>query len=666
MILEKVRMLNFGPFYGQHDVEFNNNGIGVHVIRGGTGQGKTSFHRAILWALHGNVVDRKGEAIPQTSLLNRHARRMDEYHFGVALFFRHEDADWALHRETRAASHREKKYLEGIRLSLVRDGKPIPDPQQEIERILPHEVSRFHFFDGEMLRDYEELLDKDSSSMALLRDSVERVLGVPHLRTARNDLNAVQKALERECSRLMRRLGDKDLKELAADISTIIDDIEDKEKTVGELESNISELQSEISDKKRNLSDLKEVAALANERLEVEKDIEVLKSKREKEQSSLQERTKDLYKAVLVPKAGAVLTELENRSNQSLEKFKKKQSAVEKAKRLERDISAQICGQCGSVLDRKKLERLKEEMAETEIQIERFTEVPEPNLEFYHYKERLHEMREQAVKAQDFENIGSRIEEIDHKLAASEERLSQISDKLLDVDAEEPRRLEIEIRECNRELGRLEEVVKKEIEEKVALEALKGELESRRASIPEREINILNERIGYVESIKDVFESSILTYRNRRKEEVEKIATDVFREIRSKKSFDHLEINEQFGLSIVTRSGDSLDKGEWRSSGEEQLVALALIGALNRCTQAKAPVMMDTPFARLDTEHGERVLRFISDLGTQVILLVTDREFRPGDEKLLSTGPETDLTIHFMEEEECSHIAPSTMEDVHE
>ena len=115
--------------------------------------------------------------------------------------------------------------------------------------------------------------------------------------------------------------------------------------------------------------------------------------------------------------------------------------------------------------------------------------------------------------------------------------------------------------------------------------------------------------------------------------------TDVFRRIRSKESFDHLEINEQFGLGIVTRSGDVLDRGEWRSSGEEQLVALALIGALNSCTQAKAPVMMDAPFARLDTEHGERVLRYVSDLADQVILLVTDREFRPGIPSRLKNRP---------------------------
>ncbi|MFQ6060945.1 MAG: AAA family ATPase, partial [Thermoplasmata archaeon] len=340
MIIERVKMLNFGPFYGPHEVEFGNDGNGVHLIRGGTGQGKTSFQRAVLWALYGSVVDRKGAPIPQTSLLNHRARRMDEYKFGVSLFFSHEDTDWVLNRETRATSHKEKRYADGMRLSLVKDGKPIPEPQHEIERILPHEVSRFHFFDGEMLRDYEELLDKDSHAMALLRDSIERVLGVPHLRTARNDLGAVQKGLERERSKLMRSLGDKDLKDLASEINRIIDDIEDKEKTVERLGDGISKLEREISDKKRSLADLKEVGELANERLGVEKEIGVLGAEKEKELTKLQERTKNLYKAVLVPKASNVLSRLKSKSDASLEKFKRKQRVADKAKRLEEDIKA--------------------------------------------------------------------------------------------------------------------------------------------------------------------------------------------------------------------------------------------------------------------------------------------------------------------------------------
>jgi len=109
-------------------------------------------------------------------------------------------------------------------------------------------------------------------------------------------------------------------------------------------------------------------------------------------------------------------------------------------------------------------------------------------------------------------------------------------------------------------------------------------------------------------------------------------------------------------LSIITEKGKSLDRGEWRSSGEEQLVALALIGALNKCAQIKAPVFMDTPFGRFDTKHGEKVLKFLPKLADQVVLLVTDREFRKGDEAVLEENIRDDFTIKYLGENEGSVI----------
>ena len=99
-----------------------------------------------------------------------------------------------------------------------------------------------------------------------------------------------------------------------------------------------------------------------------------------------------------------------------------------------------------------------------------------------------------------------------------------------------------------------------------------------------------------------------------------------------------------------------MDRSEWRSSGEEQLVALSLIGALNKCAETKAPVIMDTPLGRFDIKHGERVISFLPSFADQVILLVTDREFREGDEMFLEGKIKGDLSIKYKGEREGSCI----------
>lgn len=40
---------------------------------------------------------------------------------------------------------------------------------------------------------------------------------------------------------------------------------------------------------------------------------------------------------------------------------------------------------------------------------------------------------------------------------------------------------------------------------------------------------------------------------------------------------------------------------------------------------------MDSPFGRLDREHGDRVIRMLPNLASQVLLLVQDRETTPED-----------------------------------
>jgi DNA sulfur modification protein DndD len=59
-----------------------------------------------------------------------------------------------------------------------------------------------------------------------------------------------------------------------------------------------------------------------------------------------------------------------------------------------------------------------------------------------------------------------------------------------------------------------------------------------------------------------------------------------------------------------------------RSAGAEQIVALSLIGALNKNAVRQGPIIMDTPFGRLDPKHRENILKFIPTLSSQVTLLV--------------------------------------------
>lgn len=63
------------------------------------------------------------------------------------------------------------------------------------------------------------------------------------------------------------------------------------------------------------------------------------------------------------------------------------------------------------------------------------------------------------------------------------------------------------------------------------------------------------------------------------------------------------------------------------SAGEKQIFIMALYQALSQLNKIDVPYIVDTPFARIDKEHREKILeRFFKKLKGQIIILSTDEE----------------------------------------
>lgn len=63
------------------------------------------------------------------------------------------------------------------------------------------------------------------------------------------------------------------------------------------------------------------------------------------------------------------------------------------------------------------------------------------------------------------------------------------------------------------------------------------------------------------------------------------------------------------------------------SAGEKQIFIMALYQALSQLNKIDVPYIVDTPFARIDKEHREKILeRFFKKLNGQIIIFSTDEE----------------------------------------
>ncbi len=81
---------------------------------------------------------------------------------------------------------------------------------------------------------------------------------------------------------------------------------------------------------------------------------------------------------------------------------------------------------------------------------------------------------------------------------------------------------------------------------------------------------------------------------------VEKDATNLFKRLISEPDYAGLNINESYGLTIMHKDKQAIPV---RSAGAEHIVALSLMGALQKNAPLRGPIIMDSPFGRLDEIH---------------------------------------------------------------
>jgi DNA sulfur modification protein DndD len=97
---------------------------------------------------------------------------------------------------------------------------------------------------------------------------------------------------------------------------------------------------------------------------------------------------------------------------------------------------------------------------------------------------------------------------------------------------------------------------------------------------------------------------------------------------------EQIRINaESFDIALLDKRGNHIPK-ERLSAGEKQVFAIALLWALGRTSGRPLPVIIDTPLARLDSDHRKMLIeRYLPAASHQVLVLSTDTEV---DEQLFA------------------------------
>ncbi len=494
----------------------------------------------------------------------------------------------------------------------LRRGGHIPGPDEREElllRMMPPEISRFFLFDGELLNQYAELLDNESEIGRRISSSIEQILGVPVLKTAREHLSALTERLDREVG--IEASKDQQTQQLGTALTQAIEMRTAHEAELAGQREELDRLNLERESLEALLRS-QDLYQKAIDRLDQARtDLEYARLTQREKRTELQAAMKDAWRTALAETVATARA----RSSQAVASALSNLATSLRS----RAVEAHHCEICDQDLVGHARDRVAMSLPATALT----GDANAAALQAIGHMEDIERFRVVDIRS-DVRFItnqldNARIDEIDarSRITDAEQSLEgQSQDDLRGtIAAYGPTMQKIAILQ-----SAIDASVKKIDEQVAAIDGLTKAL----SAVGATTFGDLQARLAVVREARDVYRMAVELYKSALRERVEASASELFLTMTTEPTdYARLAINDHYGLSIIHADG-AVETG--RSAGQEQVVALALMGALQANAPLRGPIVMDTPFGRLDPKHTANVVQTLPSMAEQVVLFVQEDE----------------------------------------
>ena len=650
--IKLLRITNFGPYYGEHALHIPEDN-GVSIIWGNNGFGKTSIMNAFRYVLWGKIYDRKRRIVSPSAFVNTNALA-ENGDMIVELHMIYDEDSYIVTRGLKRMSGDGSVDYTNI-FHIKKNGSILPPQEKDIllESILPDKISRFYLFDGELLGEYEDLLDDTDESGAKIKRSIEDILGLPLLEDARDNLSVVLGKLNTEVSKITA--ADDRTATLSKNIAETQEELDHLNISKIELHKELDSLKAQEANIHDLMSKNSKYSSLLNRKKDIEEIIRNDKDKLAKQIEDFQTYIDESWRYIIniviknsIDEISPKVSALTNKINE-INSTKFIVDYIEKALKVDDELCP-ICRQGISIEAKAKII---------------------DHIKSLSYMDASDDERNELQKLEAFNKfLNQSIVEDNSKLLLK--YLEDIEDGQaeIDINSNKVSQIKADLSSINcdlseEEIDDLPNMYKNVL---AKLEANKEAIDDNRKSIETAEgaIDKFNKQIAKIatsdeakqiiqkrENVKKVFtlfENSIDLFRNALKESVQKDASEIFTKISHDKNYKGLVINDNYGLQIVGDDGCVVPN---RSSGYEQVVAISLISALHKNAPIEGPIFMDSTFQRVDEIHKLNILNMLPEFGNQVIVLAYDSEI--GEKHTVRER----LGAHLLTEYELQHTSSS-------
>lgn len=621
MFISKITICNLFAYYGKVEVEFKKlEGKNLYCIYGNNGYGKTSFIRCAKLLFLGigvkeaeipNVIQRfaphikstkqllKGDSKTWDGILNKAAIKEGLEDFFVSFEGTLGDKSFALTRTfTNVYGEIEEKLTLNLDKEILNDEKA----QERIGTILPPNLTEFFFFDGEELGELSNNLRKE------FQGKIEEILQIKPLNTLIKQIhNYKDELMKNEISNKEQQhtLEDKiqDRHKCELDLSHNKEKLKSIEHFIEEKSSLITQAQRKIE--KLSADSSKEQAELISEKNELDKELVTLK-----------ERLKESIKSVVFVSNETLLQDL----RAQIQKLESNNSAsdIEALKRLLPEFKAFMNEELENselfkVLDIKSIEEIIDKFP-NKLESKGFAHSFITHNMLIPLKESLARL-ENVRLTRDIKEIKS----AKNKLTQVKNYIDELSSD--DSTREKQKALKEEVSTLESEKSQKEEEKERLKDELRKLEATKEQLDKEIDSLTQ---NINTERIDNKLKILESLQVSLIQYRKKLNEklrdELHSLILQNYQKLLPNDNIKELSISEDFEIKLKDENDEQIIV-ENQSSGQKQILAIAIFWALSKLSKSHLPLIIDTPLSRIDRENRKKIIRNYYVSNAQVIIL---------------------------------------------
>lgn len=630
MIIKRLILHNFGIYAGTNTFEFTGEKP-VVLIGGMNGRGKTTFLSGVLLALYGaNSFTFKESAFSAygqylKSFVNELDSTNESYIEMQFALNANIDDDICIKRSWNGNQKRVKEVLEVTQNGLF--SKFLTDNwDMYVESVLPSGISNFFFFDGEKIA---ELAVEASDEQ--IKNSIRSLLGLNVIDVLLTDLNKVSRKIRRQTSGLV---DESELDALRKTKEEADANLNEMDQTINELTDKILEIQKETELEQARFKMIG--GDIVRQQEEQTNRLSALKADDQVIQSKLLEAAASELPLFMV-------NSLLERMQEQAEKEQNNKNTIIAVNKLS-DMVELYKNTGGDINQAKDFIEFFKQMS-VEDSIEEIYNLSSSS--FFHLRilnsAKLKSLRKDTRDLiQEKKNISTKINEAENVLAVSinHEAVDQSLKKIAQL-IEENANLNSKLSECEekrKELHGIQIKVTTEFNRKV---------ESMLASLEYKDDN--ERALSYIHKVQGVLGQYEKKLQSTKIKELSETITTCYKQIADKKYLIEKVVMDADTLDFtyLNNEGNEVPKLSL-SAGEKQMMVIAILWALAKCSRKKLPVIIDTPLSRLDGSHREALIKtYFPNASDQTIILSTDTEINHEYYQMMKPSIGDEFTLYY-------------------